>query len=146
MRRFTSVIAAILVYLATGSAGLAIESCTITEVTPLTFGTLQKPASGSQTFTIRANGLGPTGTGTLLYGTTSRGEYTLRRTGVGGGFTSVTIDIQNISSGDPNLTLSTFTGRYGLNPIASFPEAGLNPPRLSVQRFTSVQLRPITAR
>ena len=121
-------LAAVLFYVGMTAPALAVESCTITEVTQVKFGTLQKPSSGSQTFIVRADGTAPGGTGTLLYGTSARGQYTLKKTGSGGGFTTVTIDIQNISTGNANVSLSAFTGVYGGTTISSFPKSGLAKP------------------
>lgn len=112
----------------------AIESVTISQVTQLQFGALSKPAAGSQTYTIPANGGAATGTGTLLFGTVMRGQYTLKAKGTGGGFTSYTIDIQNIVSGNANLTINAFTGDYNGTAIASFPRTGL--PKASVAGTT----------
>lgn len=123
-----NVIAVALVYVCMASTALAAESCTITENTTLAFGGLQKPGSGSETYTIPADGGSPTGTGTLLYGTPIRGKYTLKKTGSGGGFTSITIDIQNVSTGNANVTLGSFTGDYNGSAVASFPATGLAKP------------------
>lgn len=108
-------------------AAHAVEDCTISENVAFEFATLEKP-SGSKTYVIDASGGADSGTGTLLYGATARGSYKLKKSGGGGGFTSVTIDIQNVSTGNANLTLTNFTGNYGGTAIASFPAAGLPKP------------------
>lgn len=93
--------------------------------TNLQFGTLQIPSSGSHTFTVSATG-GTSGTGTLVSGTPSNAQVRLKRTGRPAG--TISIDIQNINTGNPNLTLSAFTGRYGTTNISSFPVGGLSDP------------------
>jgi hypothetical protein len=110
------------------SPARAVESCTITTNAALTFGTLGNPASGSNTYTISASGAAASGTGTLLYGTTSRGQYTLKKTGNGGNFSTITIDIQNINTGSANVSLGSFRGVYGGAAINSFPASGLAKP------------------
>ncbi len=90
-----------------GGPALAATTFSATEVTKLTFGVLQKPTSGTQTFTIDSQG--PTsGTGTVLYGTPTPGQYTLTCTGTCTG--TVTLDVQNINSGNANVTISNFQG------------------------------------
>ncbi|MES2906892.1 MAG: DUF4402 domain-containing protein [Pseudomonadota bacterium] len=109
------------------SAAFCAESITITEVQQFRFATLAKPGSGSQTLTVPRDGSAPTGTGAILYGTSSRGQYNIKRTGSGSS-TTCTIDIQNISSGNANLTIGSFLGNYNGSNINSFPASGLARP------------------
>ena len=118
----------ILFCLCASSTAYAVEDEITTQVTQLKWPTLGKPASGSRTYIIHADGTADTGTGTKLYGTSSRGQYTLTKSGNGGGVHSITIDIQNINSGNANVTLSNFTGVYNGITITSFPRSGLPKP------------------
>lgn len=93
--------------------------------TNLNFGTLQKPASGSRTFTVSTSG-GTSGTGTLLGGTPSNAQVTLRRTGSPAG--TISLSISNINTGSAALTLGSFTGLYGSTSISSFPRGALADP------------------
>jgi hypothetical protein len=109
------------------SPAFSVETVTITEVQQLKFATLAKPTSGSQAKTVPRDGSAPTGTGTILFGTWSRGQYTIKRSGSGSS-SSCTIDIQNISSGNANLTIGTFLGNYNGSNVNSFPASGLARP------------------
>jgi hypothetical protein len=109
------------------SPAFCAETVTITEVQQLKFATLAKPSSGSQAKTVPRDGSSPTGTGTILFGTWSRGQYTIKRGGSGSS-SSCTIDIQNISSGNANLTIGTFLGNYNGSNVNSFPASGLARP------------------
>lgn len=93
----------------------------------MNFGALEKPASGSQTFTIAPGG-SVSGSGTLLYGSTSRGSYAIRNTGGGPPTSTISIDITNVNPNTSNLTLDSFTGRYNSIDISSFPAAGMAAP------------------
>lgn len=97
----------------------------ITQNTQFTFGTLQKPASGSHTFTITTTGT-TSGTGTLLFGAVSAGSYQITRGSLGS--STITLDIQNVSTGSAAATLSNFTGRWRNTNISSFPRSGLTRP------------------
>jgi hypothetical protein len=94
-------------------------------ITTLKFGTLQKPSSGSQTYIISATGA-VSGTGTKLYGVTGNAQVQLKRTGTPA--RTISIDIQNVNTGDANLTLTNFTGRYKTTNIASFPVGAMADP------------------
>lgn len=97
----------------------------LTQNTQLAFGALQKPSSGSQTFTVTRTG-STSGTGTKLYGTTAAGSYTITRGSLPSG--TITIDIQNASTGSAAVTLGSFTGKWANTNIASFPKSGLSRP------------------
>lgn len=103
------------------------QTITITEQTQLNFTILEKPASGSKNITINATTNGVSGTGTVLIGTPTRGQYSVKCTGAGCN-PSATIDINNINSGNANLTISNFTGDYDGSALASFPQSGLAKP------------------
>lgn len=97
----------------------------LTQNTQLVFGALQKPSSGSQTFTVSTAGA-TSGTGTRLYGTSSAGSYNITRGSLGNG--TITLNIQNISTGSAAVTLGSFTGKWGNTTVASFPTSGLTRP------------------
>ena len=98
---------------------------TITQTTQLQFGMLARPASGSHNFTLNTSN-GTSGTGVLLSGTPLSGVYQVTRGAFGVG--TITINVNNINSGNPNLTLGSFTGNWGGTAIASFPQSGLTRP------------------
>jgi hypothetical protein len=102
-----------------------INAQTITQTTQLQFGQLAKPASGSHNFTLNTTN-GTSGTGVLLSGTPLSGVYQITRGSFGPG--TVTINVNNINSGNANLTLGSFTGDWGGTAIASFPRSGLSRP------------------
>ena len=109
------------------NAAHAQETITITEITQLDFSKLDIPASGSQTIIINPSSGGYSGSGTVQSGSPARGEYKIILSGTGSS-TSITIDIQNISSGSAQLTVDQFTGDYGGTFINSFPRSGLTKP------------------
>ena len=99
---------------------LASSNVTISETTPLSFGTLYIPTS-STTISISETGtIG--GTATMFKDTSSNGIYQINGNGSN---QSITIDIQNISTGNPALTLGSFRGNYGGRTINSFPSNNL---------------------
>jgi hypothetical protein len=105
---------------------LAVQaSLTITELRPLSFGTLLLPG-GSRTITVDCNGGAPSGSAEIVGSDASRGEYMIS----GDQGQSVTIDIDNISTGNGALTLTknSFKGRYAGNAISSFPQSSLPDP------------------
>jgi hypothetical protein len=110
---------------------------TINEDASLSFGTLEIPNSTKNIIIDRDGGM-PTGTATLLIdNTTSRGEYTL----TGSDFhPSISIDIQNVSTGSPELTLNNFKGKYGAVNIDSFPVGGLTLPGLGTTLYLGATL------
>ncbi len=109
------------------SGALKAQTVTITEQAQLDFAQLERPASGSQRITIDPTTGTYSGTGVVQIGTPARGQYKIKRTG-GGGTTSCTIDIQNISSGNAAVTIDRFKGDYGGTFINSFPQSGLPRP------------------
>ena len=107
-------------------AAFAAESVQITEQTEMNFAQVEIPTSGSKTIIINASTGAYSGTGTVQTGTPARGQYKLRLSGSGSS-TSSTIDVQNISSGNAAVTISTFTGNYNGAAI-SIPQSGLTKP------------------
>ncbi len=100
-----------------GGASTAWANCTAVSVVNLTtqlkFPTLTIPA-GSTTYTISGTDGATSGTGTIVYGAAgTRGQYLVRRTsGTNGSCANIIIDVTNVVTGNPNLTLTGFTGRY----------------------------------
>jgi len=111
-----------------GSACFAVTTYTLTRNFQLQWGTLQKPAAGSQTATMPDFcGCVPsdlTGTGTYLYGTVDNEDDTIKCSGTCG---TITIDIQNVSPNCAGVTgIGSFTGRYnGVNLSGPPPWSGL---------------------
>jgi hypothetical protein len=103
---------------------LADFSVALTEVSRLDFGTIGIPPGGSATLTIHPTNSMPTGTATILYGMTNRGQYKLVLSGTGPE-TSMTLDISSVSPGSGHLTLANFTGIYNSTSINSFPSGTL---------------------
>lgn len=73
---------------------------TITENTPINFGTVQIPDTGSQHIIISPDGSAYSGTGEVLAGVPIRGEFTV----TGDANAAVSIDINNIASGSSEVT------------------------------------------
>jgi hypothetical protein len=98
---------------------------TLTEDTALSFGLLEIPNATKNIIIDRDGGM-PTGTANILIdNSTSRGVYTLTGSDA---HPSISIDIQNISTGSSELTLNNFKGKYGAVNIDSFPVGGLTLP------------------
>lgn len=94
-------------------------------VTNLAFGSLQIPTT-SHYITIPSDGSTPTGNYIPIHNNFSNGQYLL----IGDPATdnSLSLDIQNITTGSASLTLSNFTGIYDGTTITSFPVSGLTTP------------------
>lgn len=110
------------------------DTATATEVRKLAIGVLQIPASGSETCIVAgtsgANSCSGASTGTKIYGTIASGRYQLVRDNTEGTTAcTITIDVQNISSGNANVTLGNVTGTYaGTALVGSPPWSGLARP------------------
>jgi hypothetical protein len=89
-----------------------VATCAVTESVKLAFATLEKPAAGSVTYAIAPDTGTASGTATLLYGTSARGQYTLTRTGVTTGCANTTVSVANVSTGNAGITLGTWLGYY----------------------------------
>jgi hypothetical protein len=105
------------------------QSINITPVQTLTFPTLAIP-SGSVNLTVSALNSGTSGTGQVIGGMASRGQYALSLVS-GGTPVSISIDISGVSTSNPNLTLSQFSGFYKGQSIVSFPSSTLSLPATS---------------
>jgi hypothetical protein len=97
---------------------------TVTEIARMDWGTIGIPAGGSATIILHPNNATPSGTGTIIYGSPSRGQYKLVLSG-SGTETSMTLDISSISSGSGSLALSNFTGIFGATSVPTFPSGTL---------------------
>ena len=95
-------------------------------VTAMSFGVLEKPASGSRTFTVATNGA-TSGTGTLLSGVASNAQVQLRRAFGDSSNNSMQLSITGVATGHAALTLGSFTGMYGATTITSFPATVARP-------------------
>lgn len=97
----------------------------ITETAQLSFGLLEIPLSGTVDITIDQESGLASGSGIIIHDTASRGQYLLSATEGNGVFS---LDIHNITTGSPALTLSQFKGHYGSQVISSFPSGTLAAP------------------
>jgi len=104
----------------------AFSAVTIVEITPLSFGMLQLPSSGSNNITIDYDSGASTGTATVIHDNATRGQYMFENSDSEG---LMTIDIQNINTGSSAITLTDFKGRYKGQVINSFPVSGLSIPK-----------------
>ncbi len=100
----------------------AFATITITPVANMDFAMPEVPASPSSNLILPADGGMVTGTGTIIDGIPHRGQVNLFSTA---GVSTISIDIQNISTGSGAVTLSNFTGIYDGIPISSFPQGAL---------------------
>ena len=105
----------------------AAQTLDISQTDQLSFGALEQPSGGAQTFTISPMG-GTSGSGSQLYGSTSRGAYLIRNTGPLPPTSTITIEVVNVNPNASGLTLSDFTGRYNGVDISSFPAVGMTAP------------------
>jgi hypothetical protein len=97
----------------------------LTQTRQFTFAGMQIPAAGSVQATLSATGA-YSGTAVRLYGTRTSGAYRITRGTLG--TSTITLNVTNAVSGNPNVTLSNFTGRWGTTNIATFPRSGLTRP------------------
>lgn len=102
------------------------DTATATEVRKLAIEVLQVPPSGSQTCVVAgtsgANSCSGASTGTKIYGTIASGRYQLVRDNTEGTTAcTITIDVQNISSGNANVTLGSITGTYAGTALSGSP-------------------------
>lgn len=79
----------------------------ISVIIPLSFG-MMLPATGTNTITIKPNDNSISGNAVMIKDNYSRGAYGLKCNMIGGG----TFDIQNISTGNPNVTLTNLTAYF----------------------------------
>ncbi len=108
-------------YTTTASA----QSISITPVQTLTFPILARPTSGNTTnLSISPLNSTTSGTGTIVGGAATRGQYTISITS-GGSPVSISLDITGITTGNAGLTLDTFRGFYAGQTISSFPSSTL---------------------
>jgi hypothetical protein len=107
-------------------------SCTTTptaaQVSQLKWGTLQIPAA-STTYTVSGTTGATSGTGTLIYGTPARGQYTIGKNGNENKCSTLTINVTSANCVAPGCTLSNWTGNYnGANLVGGPPWSGLTMP------------------
>jgi len=93
------------------------------------WGTISIPVSGSEYLNLSPANSTTSGTGNVLFGLSSRGEYRLKSSEEGSG--TFTIDIGSISTGSSYLTLDNFRGIYNSTSIDSFPSASFQLPSTS---------------
>ncbi|NDF13128.1 MAG: DUF4402 domain-containing protein [Proteobacteria bacterium] len=105
------------------TAAATCQSVIISEVQRMDFATLET-SSSPKDITVNYDGSGYTGSGVVLIGSPSRGGYQL----VGDPTCTVSLDIENISTGSANVTLDSFKGSYQNLTINSFPSSVLPAP------------------
>lgn len=96
---------------------------TIAEIVPMSFGVLTIPVSSSYVI-VSENGAALSGNAIVINDTSSRGQYTV----TGTVSQTISIDIQNISTGSSALTLDSFKGVLAGQAISSFPITTLSLP------------------
>lgn len=103
----------------------AAYTITVVQTQAYDAGTLQIPASGSQTFTIDPQTGATSGTGVHLYGPNVVVVFTVRCTvGCAAGATA-TVQLTGGSNGDPALTFPTLTGSWDGGATFTLPRSGL---------------------
>jgi hypothetical protein len=94
---------------AAGRARAAPCDLSVVEVQTLDWGTLQKPAAGSENFFVKP-GDATSGTGTLLYGVPVHGQYKIKSTGnCSAGITILITD----TGGASGVTITNYQLKYG---------------------------------
>jgi hypothetical protein len=107
------------------------QSLSIHETQTLTFPTIGLPAGGgTANLSISPLNSSTSGSGQIISGMASRGQYALSRSAEGTPV-SISIDISNVSLGNPGLTLDTFRGFYAGQTIDSFPSSTLPLPAIA---------------
>ena len=98
---------------------------TIVENSQADFGTLLKPAAGTQTFTINPQTGATSGTGTLLSVTTSVADYTVKCTAGCVAGSTATVKLTAGTNGDPALSWPSLTGSWDGGATFTLPKSGL---------------------
>ena len=107
------------------------QSISIHEVQTMTFPTLATAAGGGNvTVTLNPLNSATSGSGQIIGGMASRGQYALSLTS-GGTPVSISLDISGVSTGNAGLTLDAFRGFYKGQTISSFPSSTLPLPATS---------------
>ncbi len=107
------------------SSALA-DSINFQQVQALTFPTIALSGSGNVNLTVSPLNSSTSGTGQVIGGTASRGQYALSLVQAGGGKSvSLSLDVSGANTGNAGLTLDSFRGLYNGSSIASFPSSTL---------------------
>lgn len=129
-----AIIVVILLFLNVAPAG----SVQIIEKKTLDFATLLIPIGSAEFIRVYADNSAPTGTGTIVSGSTQRGKYKIKDNTNNGTFT---LDIQNISTGNQYIKLKKFKGIYDGLTISSFPVGGLQRKKKKKNLFLGARVR-----
>lgn len=118
----------VFIILAAAAAPARAAPCdlSVVEVQRLDWGTVQKPAAGSETFFVKPND-STTGTGTPLYGIPLHGQYKIQSTG--NCSAGVTILI-TYTGGAPGVTITDYQLKYSGNAFNN-GDSGLDDPGAS---------------
>jgi hypothetical protein len=107
------------------------QSISIQEVQTLTFPKLAiTRGGGSINLNISPLNSATSGNAQIVGGMASRGQYALSL-GEGGTPISISVDISNVATGNPGLTLDHFSGLYSGQLISSFPSSTVPLPATS---------------
>jgi len=106
------------------------QSINIQEVQSLTFPTIAISQGGSVNLNVSPLNSATSGSGQVIGGMASRGQYALSLT-PGGTPISISINISGVNTGNTGLTLDTFSGLYKGQSISSFPSSTLSLPATS---------------
>jgi len=108
-----------------GRVCFAAATYTVTQLSELTFGTLQIP-SGPEVNTISTAGA-LTGSGTLLYGTVSAGDFTIKCTGICTGTLTISVATSTLCTGVNAMGLYQGNYNHGVR-TGALPFGGLANP------------------
>ncbi len=89
-------------------------------------GTLQVPASGTQTFTIDPQTGGISGSGVQLYGSAVVANFTVRCTSGCTSGSTLTVQLTGGTTGDTNLSWPTLSGSWDNGTTFTLPKSGLS--------------------
>jgi len=134
--------------------GCYAQSVSLNVAQNLNFPTIAIPQAGTADVSVSALNSLVSGTGTVINGTASRGQFNLT-VDQSGSSVSLVVDITDVSVSDPNVSLGSFTGLYRGYFISSFPsqtlplpDAGASTPFYLGATLTAspgVQQGPVTA-
>jgi hypothetical protein len=92
------------------AASECLATCSVTETARLDFATLQRPSSGTASYTVPTDGGAANGTATVLYGTAARGQYRVNVSGNTRHCSRIVYDAQTAGSGNAGITIGKWKG------------------------------------
>lgn len=99
-----------------------VYAVTIVQNQSMDFATLLVPTSGSEYIIIQENNGSAVGTGTVILGTTRRGEFTVTGDNNSGVFT---LNIDSVVTGSSDITLNSFRATYNGTLVTQYPSQPL---------------------